>query len=112
METIDISVRLVARNYEKNGSFESVHFSTNLPPEHFSSENAVDIVNEQMMPQIFTTFRISASGFAEAENGWSFNLTPSSSDTKKLIKSLPVGSEWTVEVEVEAPPDFELQSGM
>lgn len=53
-----------------------------------------------MMPQIFTTFLISALSFVRGDGGWSFNLTPSSADVKKLIKSLSADSEWTVAIEV------------
>lgn len=75
-------------------------FCNKSAPGTFPDRNCKGNINEQMKPQIFTTFLISALSFVRGDDGWSFNLTPSSADVKKLIKSLSADSEWTVAIEV------------
>lgn len=106
MATVTISVRFAGDHNSKYGSLESGHFVTNLSTEYFPSEVVVNIVNEQIMPQVFTAFRVTASGYDRGAGGWSFNVDACSDDVKKSIKSFAVGDEWNVTIEVEAPADF------
>lgn len=106
MATMTISVKFGGDHSDKYGKLESGHFTTNLPLEYFPKLTARDIINEQIMPQIFTTILMTASGFDRGSGGWSFNVASPRSDIKQLIESFEVGDEWIVEIDVEAPDDF------
>ncbi len=47
MATMTISVKFAGDNYGEHGNYESGHFVTNLPPEHFPIETAKEILTNR-----------------------------------------------------------------
>lgn len=109
MAIVNITVTLVSVTLDDYNAVSIGHFSATIPPTRFSPKETRQIINEQAIPYILQlpVNYANLTNLSYDARGYAFNIIPHTPETRDAISYLPVGEKLNVEIEVEAPVDYD-----